>query len=443
MTDSAEGLEIENLRIGGNTYQESGNITDEENVIGTTPSIDYPSEIKRVAGDVEVGVSGKNMIKFAKEDWIRGYFDGLSINNYFDINGSMIDEKYYRVPEGFNNFVVSFLPKKDFILTRGAIAFYDRGKKPIGTIGSLFNDNCKYYAGTRAVMKYVYQVPSGARYFRFNLRGMKNLSNQSIKMYDEFYDYVSELQLEVGTEGTEYVPYEGGNYPILLGDMELYGNDTVRDNICKENGKWYIERNWNKVILDGVNYKFTYKHGTIQTDTQGFFASAFENKDNVHTSGSTDFAFCNCLKLKDGGPSSAIYEDYIWWEGNSNNIYFSLPYTTLADANAWLQEKYGSGNPVEVIYKIANSKKEEITDETLIAQLENLINAKTCKEITHVDSVTDNLSPILSFCYRKDLQIENDRIKARLDEIEALLSTTSTSALLLDNLENDLKGEVM
>lgn len=425
-------MEIENLEIKGNTCQERGNVTDEEgNVIGARPSIEIPSEIERVTGNVEIGVGGKNLFNEKSYTWIKAYLTTTG-GHWGSSAGlwSLSITDYIKVKPNTNYKISAKLGKM--------ATSYD------GIMVSLYQVNKSHIKRLSIQSNNVFTTTEDTAYMRIAFYSFKDSNgNNVVTDLSNISDYIYDIQIEEGTEGTEYVPYEGGNYPILLGDMELYGNDTVRDNICKENGKWYIERNWNKVILDGVNYKFTYKHGTIQTDTQGFFASAFENKDNVHTSGSTDFAFCNCLKLKDGGPSSAIYEDCIWWEGNSNNIYFSLPYTTLADANAWLQEKYGSGNPVEVIYKIANSKKEEITDETLIAQLENLINAKTCKEITHVDSVTDNIRPILSFCYRKDLQIENDRIKARLDEIEALLSATATSALLLNNLENDLKGEVM
>jgi len=44
---------------------------------------------------------------------------------------------------------------------------------------------------------------------------------------------------------------------------------------------------------------------------------------------------------------------------------------------------------------------------------------------------------------KKKMKLKNDKINARIDEIEALLSTTATSALLLDNFENDLESEVM
>lgn len=438
MTDSAEGLEIENLRIGGNTYQESGNVTDEEeNVIGTTPSIDYPSEIKRVAGNVEVGVSGKNLIKFAKEDWIRGYFDGLSINNYFDINGSMIDEKYYRVPEGFNNFVVSFLPKKDFILTRGAIAFYDRDKKPIGTIGSLFNDNCKYYAGTRAVMKYVYQVPSGARYFRFNLRGMKNLSNQSIKMYDEFYDYVSELQLEVGTEGTEYVPFEEQMVRLPL-QKEMYAGDYL-----SEDGEHHVMK---RIVIDGTEkWAINGKEEGYENNPQTFSLGGITDMKLTNINYVQKNVWCN-WSLCGLYPRRSIGNGVQYGiECGGRCVSICLEKFndfTLDEFKTYLAEQYENGTPLEIVYELENEEFLPYTEEQQEAY-KQLKNLKTYKGVTHMDSVTDGLRPILRFGYRKDLQIENEKMKVRLDEIEALLSTTSTSALLLDNLENDLKGEVM
>ena len=187
MTDSAAGLEIGNLRIGGNTYQESGDVTDEEeNVIGTAPSIDYPSEIKRVAGDVEVGVSGKNLIKFAKEDWIGGYFNGDgTVNGWGGTADGLIDSKYYTIPNGFNEVVLSFMPLKDFKLGRYYTSYYDENKNPISGITS-FAD-ASVVRGGKFIRKIINNIPQNAKYFRVAFKWIIINGETKINMYDELY----------------------------------------------------------------------------------------------------------------------------------------------------------------------------------------------------------------------------------------------------------------
>ena len=71
MTDCAEGLEIETLKIKGNIHQENGEVKDEqENVIGTMPSIEYPSTIHTVSGGNMIRVRNRNLIGVEEEQTI-------------------------------------------------------------------------------------------------------------------------------------------------------------------------------------------------------------------------------------------------------------------------------------------------------------------------------------------------------------------------------------
>ena len=44
--------------------------------------------------------------------------------------------------------------------------------------------------------------------------------------------------------------------------------------------------------------------------------------------------------------------------------------------------------------------------------------------------------------YKKDLETEHNKLQNEIDEIKQLISTTETSALLLDNLQKDVESEV-
>ena len=64
----------------------------------------------------------------------------------------------------------------------------------------------------------------------------------------------------------------------------------------------------------------------------------------------------------------------------------------------------------------------------------------TYKNITNI-SVNDELASI-DVEYKKDPTTEHDDLQNQIDEIKQLLSTTQTSALLLDNLQKDVESEV-
>lgn len=68
-----------------------------------------------------------------------------------------------------------------------------------------------------------------------------------------------------------------------------------------------------------------------------------------------------------------------------------------------LKKWYDAGEPLSVVYKLATPETTSITDTTLLAQLETLINMKTYKEITNIETEGADLNPVLEFDYSKDL----------------------------------------
>lgn len=118
--------------------------------------------------------------------------------------------------------------------------------------------------------------------------------------------------------------------------------------------------------------------------------------------------------------------------------------STIEELKAWLAEKYTAGNPVYVWYKLASLTELPFTEQqkAVAAQIKALHGYKN---VTHIFS-TDQVPAIADVTYYKDLEtvINNNKqeTETRLEAIETLLSTTETSALLLDNYETDLESEV-
>lgn len=85
---------------------------------------------------------------------------------------------------------------------------------------------------------------------------------------------------------------------------------------------------------------------------------------------------------------------------------------------------------------------EEPLDLELTSEQKAIMNQKlyTYKNITNID--TDNELASLDVTYKKDIETEHNKLQNQIDEIKQLISTTETSALLLENLQKEVESEV-
>lgn len=110
----------------------------------------------------------------------------------------------------------------------------------------------------------------------------------------------------------------------------------------------------------------------------------------------------------------------------------------LESWNELLNKWESEGEPLELFYERQDSKEIDLTQEQIEA-LEKLDEMQTYKNITNI--TTDSIA-ILDVDYKKDLETWQKQQDDRITALEELLSTTQTSAMLVENLENDLLKEV-
>ena len=111
--------------------------------------------------------------------------------------------------------------------------------------------------------------------------------------------------------------------------------------------------------------------------------------------------------------------------------------TTLQQFKEKLKELYNAGTPIIIYYELATPVNLELTEEQKSIRDTKLY---TYKNITNID--VDNELASIDVEYKKDPTTEHDDLQNQIDEIKQLLSTTQTSALLLDNLQKDVESEV-
>lgn len=209
-------------------------------------------------------------------------------------------------------------------------------------------------------------------------------------------------------------------------NIDLKGNklcaisDTIKDKLLiDKNGNVALQKNVGKNIFDGTTKwkKSAYTGNTI------FYLA------NTQKAKFSDVGICNYFLVK------RVWDiDILGLElYDLNNIRVGLTRNSeiqTEDAfNEWL-----TTHNLEVYYALATP---ELID---LGQLPELL--KTFNGINNIWAETNLGNTEIEIEYVQDVKKLLKKQDARLDNIEALLSTTETSALLLDNMQNDLESEV-
>lgn len=230
---------------------------------------------------------------------------------------------------------------------------------------------------------------------------------------------------EDGSVATEYEPYKKQTVAINLKGNKLCAiSDTIKDKLLIDrSGNVALQKNVGKNIFDGTTKwkKSSYTGNTI------FYLA------NTQKAKFSDVGICNYFPVKRVWNTDILGLELY----DLNNIRVGLTRNSeiqTEDAfNGWL-----TTHNLEVYYALATP---EIID---LGQLPEL--PKTFEGINNIWAETNLGNTEIEIEYVQDvkklLEKQAEQQNARLDSIEALLSTTETSALLLDNMQTDLESEV-
>lgn len=247
-----------------------------------------------------------------------------------------------------------------------------------------------------------------------------NISNVMINEYENDTD-------------TDYVQHEEQSY-IIPTQAEMLVNDYLDYDNEEE------VHTWGKKILTGdEGWRMP-----SSNDTNAVFTN-LSNTDFCDFKSDTDVQYCNYFKYKGIAQGFAVALNkgvgiYSFYSVNKYE-YFVAPKAIASSVNewkVWLKSQYDAGTPVMIYYKLQTPTRLKFTDEQK-AVAKELNNARTYKNVTNI---TTDSKAILSLDYAKDLETQNQKMQNEIDEIKQLLSTTQTSAMLLDNLQTDIESEV-
>lgn len=367
-----------------------------------SPNPDYPQAIEQVES-VKLNIRGKNLC------------DGINQNYYLtnnvDICGKVTG----------NSGLAIDVQDKSYVTISTKIT-QDRYR--IACTNSLLQEEKATTVAYRGVQK-----DNTSATVTINTTGYKYLIINATDL--------SSILVENGSVATEYEPYQNQTVAIDLKGNKLCAiPDTIKDKLL-------IDRSGNVALKKNVNYStflaFNSINGSFTKSTQ-FILNISNCVKNVEQHSFNALSNCMLKIITNGGmgyygttSSGSVRVTVL----NSllNVTQEDTTSTKLNAAKTFLQNLQQTP---EIYYP---AEVPELID---LGQLPELL--KTFNGINNVWAETNLGNTEIEIEYVQDvkklLEKQAEQQNARLDNIEALLSTTETSALLLDNMQNDLEKEV-
>lgn len=292
---------------------------------------------------------------------------------------------------------------------------------------------------TNIVFGYCSEIPSIGVLSTYNVISLSNLKNKIFTPIDEKnkylcirlnyktqYNKMSNIQLEENTVSTSYKEHQEQSYIMPVQQEMLEGDYFDFDN---EEEVHIFDK---KVLTGNENWS----RGTTR---KGFYYFDYSDNNFVGSYNAKSDIFCNIAEKISASDLYEITSQKYLIAVYTKTLRLSLNnISTVDELKSYLKAQYDAGIPVVVYYKLATPNRLKFTDEQK-AVAKELNNARTYKNVTNI---TTDSKAILSLDYAKDLETQNQKMQNEIDEIKQLLSTTQTSALLLDNMQTDIESEV-
>ena len=383
------------IEMSGNTYQETTSGINIYNVNGTqgqvSPEITIGSDFYVSCTYDNTSGSTVHYSNFMinRNDLLKTSTNYLIVAEIKSVSGS---GRFYPFTKHNNSCIETENTNYPF----STLSAGDKILIPV-TTKSEFTSNTRY--DLRTLVAYAVGE-SGSITFRLSLLTDTTITSDTF-VYEKFTygpspnpSYPQNISVVTGTQNITIA--NGDNtqsttYSINLGNIELCKIDTYKDRIYKRNDKWYLEKKTGKVTLNGSE-----EWGTVQAYGRSW--PVVEAPNILVSTGATDlpYLYCNyynAYKLGDIVSSNPIDYGIGKRSNHSELLVRNKDADTVASLKTWL-----STHNTIVYYALATPTTTEITDTTLVNQLNALYNA-TIYPITNINTDTSNLLPYIDLHY--------------------------------------------
>lgn len=206
------------------------------------------------------------------------------------------------------------------------------------------------------------------------------------------------VQIEKGSKATTYEPHQGKELPLDLGNIELCKIGDYQDRIYKDNGKWYLNKQIGKVVLDGSE---NWSSGSsVVSGTSRFYY----NNNKILNPSYTNTPLSNMFKSLTWDEiytqDTTRYGVAVWDDASHQGRLIIRIDNTLASSVTNFKTWLGTNQPI-VYYVLSTPTTTEITDTTLISQLEAIYSAPLYEE-TNITQTNNDLPMVLDITAYKD-----------------------------------------
>ena len=289
-----------------------------------TPTPDTPIPIQTTTGEQEIAVSGENLF-----------------NESVATNNCSVSDGYITITSDTADVYIQgsyVYSERNKFLTLPSGNYYFKSTNPNVRV-TFYGDN----GSLDTIINQPITLASETNFGGIRIRSSSSLQNVT-------------FGIMLSTNDATFKPYQIQTYEINLGDIELCKIGDYQDRIYKDSGKWYIEKQIGKVVLDGSEDYWALE--ATKEITQVFKATnSVEDKLTTNNN-----CYCNYFINQAGDTEKIAF--------SLSSMYLALNKTTastLEELKTWL-----STHNTIVYYILATPTTTEITDTELINQLESI-----------------------------------------------------------------------
>lgn len=375
---------------------------------GALPTPQTSSDIHCVTGTQEIKASSKNLL------------DVSTLTDVAKNSGMIIDSEDYisdtTPSDDSRNWSYANCNWQNINLKKGTyslILIFKTQCTHNDSALNMFKSNNSYFKGLA-----IKNVPSSKLTFTLT-------EDTTLGIEVKNYSGVYRIMLVEGTEKIlNYIPYEENLHTLHLGNIELYGNETARDTLkvdvtVQNNGykkvnKLYKCKNYEKVNLKNLNnwYANASRDGKFR-----YANTKLKGLDKIPIN-NNDIANITCTHYQTLSASSTWNNTQGISIGADDIIYIcDTRFSDTSNLSGFLE--YIQANDIYLVFQILTPKLEEITNTTLIAEVENFINfTEAYLGSTHIDSNAYlNVNYSIDINKLTDIQIIEDIATASVEEI--------------------------
>lgn len=362
---------------------ETGNTeTDFEKYNGcvASPSPDRASEVKSVTNNCKVEIINKNLFDYENSTLSnQGVFTPPTKENNGFKGGWTA---WVNLPKTISarTYYVSFEIENSDATSGASLILYDENKTEIDRV--LYTALKKLITTNKSI---AFLKPDNG----------KNASTVLIK------------NIMISPVETSYIEHQSQTYPLTLNNIFLGKLDNYENYIYPSGNKWYLHKEIEKVIFDGSENNWV-----IETAATGYLRYA----NNILTENISDNKGLNNRFIQRISQAHGEYE-YLYLQNGTNTIHIQILPDRLTDDSVNAFKDWLSTHNTIVYYPLATPTDTEITDSTLINQLNTIKNLATYQGITNFIITADELKPTIDLTYKKSTLL---RIKAIEEALESV-----------------------